>query len=290
MTIRLHILDTPWSNSDLWQWWRWQCGLSTRDPNCVYANAMAVPRYCITEKLAFGMRLLLFWRQIYRRTWSLGSSTRGVSFQVGRQVWSCCNESNDEAFRNPSTREAFTAACNDAVARARLHYNLDRYTPRLPDGAVRFHTFSENSSQQDMAAFEEAYTAGTSEQVSPEAVAIDEAARSYDPTTVGYAPVVRINGLLSTSLVSDWAATAGDEDQVIAILYNILMRGVSHWTVSTEVPVPMDSIETVRAGGLRRRKPGSHPYPGDQRPGIASGHILLRRLETQQSHAGSLDR
>jgi len=246
MTIRLHILDTPWNNADLMQWWRWQCSMNSRDPNCVHSNPMFVPRYCITEKQAFGARVLLFWRQIYRRTWSLGSSTRGVSFQVGRQVWSC-GQTDDPAFRNPSTREAFTAACSSAVARARAHYNLGQYTPTLTDGAVRFHAFCENSSQQDMSAFQEAYTAGTSEQVSPEAVEINTAARGYNPTEVGYAPVARINALLSTDATTDWAVTADEEDHVIAILYNVLMRGASHWTVSTAVPVPMASIETVRA-------------------------------------------
>ena len=34
---------------------------------------------------------------------------------------------------------------------------------------------------------------------------------------------------------------------MIAILYNVLMRGVTEWTVSSAVPVPMSSIETVRA-------------------------------------------
>lgn len=247
MTVRLHILDTPWNNSDLWGWWRWQCSMNSTDPNCVHSNPMFVPQYCITEKLAFGARLLLFWRQIYRQTWTLGGSTRMVSFQVGRQVWSCCGQSDNEAFRNPSTREAFTAACNDAVARARAHYNLGQYTSTLTDGAVRFHAFCTNSSQQDMSAFQEAYSPGTSDIVPTEAQQRDTAARTYDPTAVGYSPVARINSFLSTDMTTDWAVTDEEEDQVIAILYNVLMRGVSHWTVSTAVPVPMNSIETVRA-------------------------------------------
>ena len=253
MTQRLHILDTPWNNNDLWHWWRWQRGLESNDPNNVVSNPMVVPQYRITEKLAFGARLLLFWRRLYQRSWTLGSSTHSVSFSLGRQIWSC-GLSENPAFRNPSTREAFIEACSQAVALARNHYHLSPSASTLPDGAVRFHAFNEVCSQYDMSAFQEAYSPGTSAQASPEAVDIDRAARTYDPTAVGYAPVVRINGLLSTDVLTDWAVTVAEENQILAILFNVLLFGVHYATQEDAAGgsggnsslIPLATIQSVR--------------------------------------------
>ena len=145
-------------------------------------------------------------------------------------------------------------ACSQAVTLARNHYRLNQYSPALPDGAVRFHAFNEVCSQYDMSAFQEAYSPGTSAHASPEAVDIDRAARTYDPTAVGYAPVVRINGLLSTDLTTDWAVRYYDEDEIVTILFHVLLHGVNYATQgsggggSGENPsaVPMATVQSVR--------------------------------------------